>query len=413
MHFSLIRQAFAALLVAMLVSACGGGSSAAPPAGGITVTAGDGRATVSWTADPNVQYWVFYAPVSTRFPAVSTTDWINIPGAQAFINVKPPFVVSGLVNGVQYSFTVNARTGNGPGGPGTPAAFTLPRPAGTTWAKGSATGTNALRALTYGVSSADALGYYLAMGDNGSTFKSTTGLTWTAVPAATTTQINANIYTLSRFVGVGNAGTIVYGTDLAAWSNGVSNTTENLNAVASNGTRAITVGNNGTIRTTTDGITWTAATTVPTTKHLYGVAYTANGLWVAVGASGTILTSADGLTWTQQTSGSTANLRAMTVQYIAGYTFAVVGDAGTVLLSSDNGVTWVAQTTGLTGNLTAVNASSSQIVVIGSGGLVAVSANGTSWTTSSTGTTADLFSFLAGLSQYVAVGAGGTNINSQ
>ena len=413
MHFSLIRQAFAALLVAMLISACGGGSSAAPPPGGITVTPGDGRATVSWTADPNVQYWVFYAPVTTKFPAITTTDWINIPGAQAFINAKPPFVVSSLVNGVQYSFTVNARTGDGPGGPGAPAVSTLTRPAGTTWAKGGDTGTSALRALTYGVSSLDTLGYYLAMGDNGSAYKSTTGLTWTAVPAATTTQINANIYTLKRFVGVGNAGTIVYGTDLATWTNGVSNTTENLNAVASNGALAVTVGNNGTIRTTTDGITWTAATAVPTTNHLYGVAYTANASWIAVGSGGTILRSSDGLTWTLQTSGTAANLRATAVQFVTGYTIAVVGDAGTVLLSSDNGITWMAQTTGLSGNLLAANATGSQILVIGSGGLVAASANGTSWTTRITGTTADLFSIVAGMSQFVAVGASGTNINSQ
>jgi photosystem II stability/assembly factor-like uncharacterized protein len=413
MHFSSIRQAFAALLVAVLVSACGGGSSAPSPTGGIAVKPGDGSATVTWTMEPGVQYWVFYAPVSTNFPSVSTTDWINIPGAQAFINVKSPFVISGLVNGFQYSFTVNARTGDGPGGPGAPAVSALPRPAGATWAKGADSGTNALRALTYGVSSLDTLGYYLTMGDNGSAYKSTTGLTWTAVPAATTSQINANIYTLNRFIGVGNGGTIVYSTDLSTWTNGVSNTTENLNAISSNGSLAVAVGNKGVIRTSTDGITWTAATTVPTTQNLNSVTFSGNGFWIAAGAGGTILTSTDASTWTQRTSGTTADLRGVVVQVITSYVFVAVGDSGTVVLSSDNGATWVTKTTGLTGNLLAVSASSSQLLAVGAGGLVASSTDGTSWTTRTSGTTSDLYSVLPFLSQYVAVGANGTNINSQ
>lgn len=412
MHFSSIRQAFAAFLVAVLVSACGGGSSAPPPASGIAAKAGDGTATVTWTMEPGVQYWVFYAPVSTKFPVISTTDWINIPGAQAFINVKSPFVISGLVNSYQYSFTVNARTNDGPGGPGATPVFATPRPAGTTWTAGGDAGTNTLRALTYGLGT-DALGYYLAMGDNGSAYKSTTGLTWTAVPAATATQINANMYTLSRFIGVGNAGTIVYSTDLATWTSGVSNTTENLNAVASNGSLAVAVGNNGVIRTSADGITWAATTTVPTSQNLYSVSYSGNGFWMAVGAGGTILISTDGSTWTQQASGTTANLRSVVSNFISSYLFVAVGDAGTVVTSSDNGTTWTPRTSGLTADLRAVSSSTSQLLVVGSGGLVAVSKDGITWQTSASGTTADLNAVLPGLVQYVVVGAGGTNINSQ
>ena len=413
MHFSLIRQAFAALLVAMLVSACGGGSSAAPPVGGITVTPGDGRASVSWTADPNVQYWVFYAPVSTKFPAVSTTDWINIPGAQAFINVKPPFVISGLANGVQYSFTVNARTGDGPGGAGAPAVSTLPRPAGTTWAKGGDTGTNNLRALTFGVSSTDNLGYYLAMGDAGSVFKSTTGLSWTATPATTASQINSSIFVLKKFVGVGNSGAITYSSDLVTWAAGTSNTTQNLNSVSSNGALVVAVGNAGTIRTSTDGITWAAATSVPTSQHLYSVTYSGNGFWIAVGAAGTLLVSTDGSTWTAQNSNTTSDLHAVTVQVVSSYVFVAAGDAGTVVTSANNGTTWTKQTTGITGNIRAVSPSSSQLVAVGTGGLIATSSNGTTWVVSASGTNADLYDLISGLSQYVAVGASGTNINSQ
>lgn len=290
MHFFSIRQALAALFVAVLVSACGGGSSAPPPVGGITVVPGDSRATVSWTMEPDVQYWVFYAPVSTKFPVVSTTDWVNIPGAQAFINVKSPFVIPSLYNGFQYSFTVNARRGDGPGGDGAPPVNVTPRPAGTVWAAGGTAGINTLRAQTYGPSSTDSLGYYLTMGDNGSAYKSTTGLTWTAIPASTASQVNSAIYSLSKFIAVGNAGAISYSTDLASWTAATSNTTQNLNAVASNGALAVAVGDAGSIISSLDGITWTAATTVPTTQKLNGVTYSSSGSWIAVGSGGTVLT---------------------------------------------------------------------------------------------------------------------------
>ena len=412
MHFSLIRQAFAAFFVAIVVSACGGGSSAPAPTGGITVVPGDGKATVSWKMEPGVQYWVFYAPVSTKFPNVSTTDWVNIPGAQAFINVQSPYAVTGLINGFQYSFTVNARTGDGPGGPGAQAVTTLPRPAGSTWVKGGDMGSSNLRTLTYGVGS-DNFGYYVAQGDSGVTYKSMTGLTWTPAPAAGAAQINSNIYTLGRFIGVGNAGTIVTSTDLTTWTNAVSNTPEHLNSVTSNGSLAVAVGNNGVIRSSTDGTTWTAATTVPTTKNLYGVTYSGNGFWIAVGAGGTVLTSSDGSSWAEKASGTTSDLRAVTVQVISSYTFVAVGDSGAVVSSADNGVTWTARTSGVTGNFLAVSPSSSQLVAVGAGGLIASSTDGVTWTPVTSGTTADLYSVLAGLSQYVAVGAGGVNINSQ
>lgn len=416
MLFSSTRRAIvapiAALLVAVWVSACGGGSSAPPPTGGITVKPGDSSATVTWTMEPDTQYWVFYAPVSPRFPSVSTTDWTNIPGAQAIINAKSPFVASGLINGFQYSFTVNARKGDGPGGPGATAVNVFPRPAGLTWSKGGDAGNQALRALTYGVG-ADKVGYYLAMGDNASTYKSTTGLTWAPVPAATAGRINANLYTFGRFVAVGNSGSVFTTTDLTTWSAGVSNTAEDLNAVASNGALAVAVGNKGTVRTSTDGINWTAVAAVPTSQNLQGVAYSGNGFWIAVGAGGTILTSTDGSTWSLKTSGTTANLRAVAVQVTSNFSFVAVGDAGTVVLSGDNGTTWAVQSTGLTGNLLAVSPSSSQLLAVGAGGLVALSTDGKVWTTGVSGTTADLFGVLSGLAQYVAVGAGGVNINSQ
>ena len=95
MFLSSVRQALAALFVAVLVTACGGSGDPAPaPTGGIAVSPGDGKATVTWQMDPNVKYWVFYAPTTS---AISTANWTNFPGSVAAMNVSSPYVVTGLV----------------------------------------------------------------------------------------------------------------------------------------------------------------------------------------------------------------------------------------------------------------------------------------------------------------------------
>lgn len=411
MLFSSLRQTLATLMVAVLVSACGGsgGSSAPPPAGGITVTPGDGYATVTWTTVPGVKYWLFYAPANT----ISTTDWINVNGARAILNVTSPYVVTGLINGLNYSFTVNGRNGDGPGGPGSPAVTVMPRPAGAIWKAGTALGSNTMRGITYGTG-ADALGYYLAVGDAGSTYRSTDGITWTGLPAVhTSTNMNAAIFALSKFIVVGANGSIRYGTDMSNWSAATSNTTETLNGVASNGALAVAVGNNGTVRTSADGITWAAATTVPTTKNLHSVAYSGSGVWLAVGAGGTLMTSTDATNWTLVSSGTTADLNAVAVQAYTSYTFVAAGNNGTVLTSTDGGVTWTAQSSGTNANLLAISTATNQVLITGVGGSVITSPTGTTWTVRSSGTSADLHAVISGFSQYVAVGQGGTNINSQ
>ncbi len=427
MHFSLIRQAFAAICVAVLVSACGGGgSSAPPPAGGITVVPGDSAVTVSWVMEPGVQYWVFYAPVSTKFPAVSTTDWINTPGAAAIVNVTSPLKVANLFNGLQYSFTVNARKSDGPGGPGTPSVAATPRLAGETWAAGGAAGSNTLRALTYGLTTdaTTSTANYLAMGENGAAYKSLDGRSWNAVPAPTTAQINSTLYASARYMAVGAGGVYFYSTDLATWTAGTTNTTENLNALASNGAATVAVGDKGVIRSSTDGVAWTSATTVPTSANLYGVTYSPSGVWIAVGAGGTVLTSADALTWTDKTAttGTTKDLYAVGVQLssLFVYNFVVAGDAGTVIISADSGTGWTTVNTGITANLRGISAGATQLLVVGEGGTIATSPGGlnntdgtTTWTQRTSGTTAALYKVLVGLNQYLAIGAAGTNIYSQ
>ena len=409
MLFSSLRQTLATLMVAVLVSACGGsGSSAPPPAGGITVVPGDGAATVTWEAVPDVKYWLFYAQSKT----LNTADWTTVPGSRAILNATSPYVVTGLANGFSYSFTVNGRIGDGAGGPGSPTVTIIPRPAGANWKAGTTLGGSTMRSVAYGTA-ADTKGYYFAVGDGGGTYRSLDGLTWTGIPATTTTDPRAALFALSKFIVVGTNGSISYGTDMSTWSAAASNTTETLNAVASNGTIAVAVGNNGTLRTTADGITWINGT-VPTTQNLYGVTYSANGTWLAVGAGGTLMTSPDATTWTLVNSGTTADLRAVGVQAYTIYTFVAVGSGGTIITSTDKGASWVTQASGSSANLLAISPTANQVLVTGEGGTVLTSPNGTTaWTTRNSGTTANLYAAISGFSQYVAVGQNGTNINSQ
>ena len=408
MHFSLIRRAFAALLVAMLVSACGGGSSAPPPVGGLTVVPGDGQITVSWKTEPGVQYWLFYAPAAS----ISTSTWTTVPGAQALINVTSPYVITGLANTVVYSFVVNARTGDGPGGAATPSLSSSPRAAGEKWNLGSNLGTT-LRAITAGTL-IDASTVYMAVGDNGKAFKSPTGLSdWVAVTnAATSAQLNAASYFSARMFVAGNGGTLASSNDLITWTALTSTTTQRLNGLAGSANLLVAVGDGGTLLTSADGVTWIKAT-VPTTQNLNAVAYSVNGFFIAVGDGGTVLTSTDGTTWTKVASTTTANLRAVTVQVALVYTFIAVGDGGTIVSSVDNGTTWATKTSGTTTDLLAVSPASFQFLVTGKNGTVLTSLDGATWTSRTTGTTTNLNAVLGGNSQFVAVGDGGVTINSQ
>lgn len=431
------RPSWAALLVALAVSACGGsGGPATPPQGGITVTEGDGQATVSWTATPDVKYWIFYAPTTS----IDTRSWINTASAQAILNTTTPYVITGLTNGTTYSFTLNGRTGDGAGGEGTPSVTIVPRLAGATWASVSGNfGGNTMRSIGYGVGGTDSnsqpLYYYLAVGDNGSSWRSSDGITWTAVTTPTAGQLNGVVYGLNKFITIGAGGFIAYTADLSSsgtWTQATSNTSSSLNALASNGAIVIAVGDNGTILRSDNGASWSQASST-TSQHLYGISYSGSGVWSAVGAQGTLLTSSDsGVTWKAATANTSNALRATAAQTSSvtsngsttiGYTIVAVGDKGTVLRSTDAGSTWVAQASGTTANLLAVSQSSNQTtgsttnnqwVATGSGGTVIRSTDGMTWTSSTSTTPSNLYALISGyLGKIVAAGQAGVGVYSQ
>lgn len=413
MIFRSFKLFVVAAFASLVVFGCGSGSSAPPPTG-LVATANESGVTMTWDMTAGVEYLLFYGPTSVVPSNVtSMSGWIGLPGGGTQINASSPVVVSGLPNGVSYSFSVNARTNGGPGGPGATPVTATPRLAGSIWSAGAAAGSDALRCVTYGAS-------FVAAGDGGAMYSSTDGLTWTAISHTNTAKVNGCSYWGSYRL-VGDGGLVLTSTDALTWTQQTSGTTENLYAIAgNNSTLLVAVGANGKIITSPDGVTWTARDST-TTQTLYAVNYSglspsgsSSGTWTAVGVAGTVVTSTDGgLTWATVASGTTADLHGIAYGLstaTAAGVFVAVGDSGTVLTSA-SGSAWAPVATPVTAvGLKAVTYGT-QFVAVGTGGNSFVSTDAVTWTPSSTpGTTSDLYAVARGSLRYAAVGAAGANV---
>jgi hypothetical protein len=399
----------AAVCLALVVSGCGGGngSSAAPPTG-FTVTPGNGQVVVTWQSVPGVDYWLMYTASG------ATIDMKNPPAGHVWAtNISSPYVISGLTNGVTYSFAMNGRTSGGPGGAQTASQSAIPRYAGATWTSGGVAGSTDLLGLAYGTAS-DATVDFVAVGTGGVVFKGTDGINWTAVGTGPSLNFRAATYAFGKFIGVGAGGnpTNIYtSSDIATWASVSTVVTTPLNAVASNGTTVVAVGDGGTVYYSTDGSNWTPAAATATSTNLLGVAYSpSNASWVAVGLGGAVITSTDLATWTPRTSNTSADLHAVAVT--PANLFVAVGTGGAVVRSTD-GTNWSPQTLGATNALYAVSTDSVQFLAAGATGAVFTSADGISWTPSpQTASSAGLRAIVGSTSKYVVVGDGGANIYS-
>ena len=439
-----------AVVATMFLVSCGGKGSSAPAPTGVTVVPGDTNVTVSWNAQPGVEYWIFDAAGNNVTPENCHT----IPQCTTSISLySSPTVVNAraiqennipLTNGTTYSFSINARTGGGPGGPGSASISVIPRLAGATWSVGTpasgiigtpASGTQDLHGVAYGVV-ASGIYYFVAVGANGALFSSTDGISWTAlanpVPGV---NLNAVSYYGGKFVAVGNGGVILLSTDAATWTS-YSTGTSNLYAISNFGVAGFAAaGASGTILTSSDGITWTPRTS-NTTNPLYGITYGYNK-YVAVGATsggaGTLLTSTDGITWVPYSLPSLAydlkgvayGLPAVAYGYVTTAPtigiFVASGANGTLLTSLDGGLNWTIQTA-ISGN-PPINAVTfgHQFIAVDNVGSIYTSTDGISWPQAQS-SVSPLYSVipaqigsgqLTGLYVYSVVGASGVNMQAQ
>jgi len=436
----------AALITAVLSVACGGDAAPAPT--GLTVTAtGESSATMSWNMASGVEYWLFYGPTSVA-PTDTTSmhNWIGLPGGNVLLKVTSPYVVSGLVNGTPYSFSINGRTDGGPGGPGTTPVLATPRIAGSSWTAGTAPSSIDLRSVAFGATTATttaSVATYVAAGAGGAMYSSSDGATWSAINFVTASNLNGASY-FGNYTLVGDGGVVITSPDAVTWTTQTSGTTQNLYAIASNNLSLnVAVGANGSIITSPDGVTWTLRAS-PTSQSLYAVTYSPYnqgtntlGTWVAVGNNGTMVQSVDGgVTWgtVNVGAGVTANLRGIaygtstSAASVVTQAFVAVGASGTVLGSPD-GLNWTVQAALGGNNLNTVTAALTigpptgtvvtQYVAAGAGGAIFTSTDGLNWnTTNSTTLTSNALYAVtrdttAGELGYVAVGQAGTNLLSK
>lgn len=271
----LVRPArLAALLsLSLLLAACGGGkgSSATPPPG-VTVLPGDQSLVVNWTADPNVEYWVFYGP-----PGTNQFNFDTIPGASVVHGALPPLVVSsyllnglqiGLINGQSYTVSINGRVNGGPGGPATTPITVTPRAAGANWQVGAPLTNSidgradALLAGSYGQAwyynngliTAEFLApEFVLVGQNGAAFYSTldtTGQTYSYTPTVTGVPSGTDLTGVISapsfgFLAVGTGGQASYSLDGMSWVPQSSGTIQNFRGIGSGAQTAfLAVGDN-------------------------------------------------------------------------------------------------------------------------------------------------------------------------
>jgi len=380
-----VKKSFCILIAALasqLLCGCSNNGSSAPPPSAFTSVAGDGRVVLTWTASPEVNYWIFTA----TDPSLTAFVWTSLPNSHVYQWAASPFYMCGLLDGTQYWFAANGRTGGGPGGPSSPTVSATPYKAGSTSASWSAN--TPLSSNFYGAGYANlttcsnntltsAAGSFAAVGASGVIATSSDGASWTSQAAPS--GFSSDLYAVTgyaailnnpanpslRWVAVGAGGASIYSTDGIVWAVGqaYNSSSPALRSLTHAAGTYFAVGDAGTILSGIDGITWTPRTS-GTTSNLNGVTYGA--IYVAAGDSGTILTSIDSVIWTARTSGTTNTLRQVSS---IGNTYVAVGDNGTVSTSIDSGVTWTAQTITGAPNLVGV-AANAQLATHDSIGLV-------------------------------------------
>ena len=443
------------LIATLLLTSCGSKGSSSTAPSNVKVVAGDTSVTLSWNAQPNVEYWIW--ETAGTFIDIQTCN----SACRTLVKATSPTVITGLTNGTTYAFTVNGRLNGGPGGSGSPSVSATPRLAGginssgtSSWNSGVSLGTQDLRGIAYGTPSVKTLtsnlvslgssGIFVASGNNGSLFSgmvsSTDGtISWTA---SNFTSVNANLNAISfnngKFLAVGNGGAILLSTDGTSWTQEISGTTKDLLAVCNYGAGFIAIGTNGTILTSSDGVIW-ATIPLVTTNTLYGIT-NGNGRYVAVGAAGTIISSTDGINWqTSLTSSPLPDLKGVAfgapqLAYLYsiqnGYnttnlpaaTFVAVGVNG-ILLTSLDGVTWTTQNPIPSNSLNAVTYGH-QFIAVGEGNSIFTSIDGITWVATQhySSSQPNLYAVIPALyingqfaNQYVyaAVGANGTHLLAQ
>jgi hypothetical protein len=179
-----------------------------------------------------------------------------------------------------------------------------------------------------------------------------------------------------------------------------------LTTVITFGTNFVAVGASGQIYTSTNGFSW-AQRNSGTTSNLRSVTV-GNNLLVAVGDNGAVQTSSSSLVWSSRSSGSSLTLEGVT--YSNGL-YVAVGQQGTVITSSD-GINWTAQYSGTLNNLLSVTYGWEGFLAVGANGTIITSPDGINWTQQNPGTTVSFTSATFGNGYYLVTSTNATVLTS-
>jgi photosystem II stability/assembly factor-like uncharacterized protein len=229
-------------------------------------------------------------------------------------------------------------------------------------------------------------------GDSGIIKRTTNGGTsWSAMTSGVTTDLRGLYFTGATGWAVGGTGgTVRFTNDSGKTWAAQTGAGGSLNAVYSNGTRVWMVGDGGVIYRRT-GITNAALSSVNNgainTQNLYGVYFTSNNVGYIVGAGGLIAkcASTNNNNWTVRTSGVATDLRHIFFKGAGGAandTGYAVGDGGVVLRTHDSGFTWKRLTSGTTENLRALTLSTTNrdtVYAVGTNGKIIKTLTGGTW----------------------------------
>jgi hypothetical protein len=374
----------------------------------VTSVAGDGEATVSWTA-----------PASDGGSAIIGYTAVAVEDTSKHCTTSgTSCTVAGLTNGTSYTFVVVAINAVGPSLASAPSdsgtPVTVPgAPTGVTAVAGDG---QAIVSWTAPASDGGSaiIGYTAVAVEDTSKHCTTSG---TSCTVAGLTNGTAYTFSVAAFNARGTsvASSLSLSTTPSpdqgvAWNRVVqpsnSGATEYFNSVAWTGSRLVVAAGGGRIVTSPDLFTWA----VPATG-VYGsfISVTwSGGQLVAVGAAGTILTSTDGVAWTQRSSGTTQTLNSAASD---GKQIVAVGGGG-VILASQGGTNWIPVTSGVSTQLNSVVWSGDQYVAVGVSGVILTSPDGVVWTQQLSGTSNHLTCVFAREGQLISVGYGGTILTS-
>jgi hypothetical protein len=177
--------------------------------------------------------------------------------------------------------------------------------------------------------------------------------TWAVTSRSVTPGANVVIWhdATSQYLAFGDSGQMWTSSSGTSWNKDIAIATSNINCAATDGNLVVAMFNNGDCYTSTDLENWTLRTSSFGTTAIYRIVYVpttrlanvsgTKGVWFATGASAKAAYSTNGTSWTQKTTGASGNI--FMAAYHMGRFFALGNASGQTLRrsnTSDPSGTW-------------------------------------------------------------------------